>query len=92
MPAPGALARRPGHLRCPSSCEALTAFGASNKLRQRHIQRRRQLDEIPIARISQPALDLADIGAMHPGKISQPLLGKAVDFATPRPYRFAKSL
>ena len=92
MPAPGALARRPGHLRCPSSCEALAAFGASNKLRQRHIQRRRQLDEIPIARIPQPTLDLADIGAMHSGKVSQPLLGETIDFATPRPYCFAKSL
>lgn len=92
MPAPGALARRPGHLRCPSSCEALAAFSASNKLRQRHIQRRGQLDEIPIARIPQPALDLTDVGAMHPGKIGQPLLGEAVDFAAPCPYCFAKSL
>lgn len=92
MPAPGAFTRRPGHLRCPSSCEALAAFGASNKLRQRHIERRRQLDEIPIARIPQPALDLADVGAMHSSKIGQPLLREAIDFATPRPYRFAKSL
>lgn len=67
-------------------------LSASDKLRQRHVQSRCELDEIPVTRISQPALDLADVGPVHAGEVGQPLLREAVDFATPRPNRIAKSL
>jgi hypothetical protein len=92
VPAPGAFTRRPGHLRCPSSSKLLKPFSAGDKVRQRQFQGRRELDEVPIARIPQPALDLADVGPVHPGKIGQPLLREAIDFTAPCPYCFAKSL
>lgn len=96
MPAPGALARRPGRFIWSTSRRpdglAAEPLSPSDKLRQRHLKRRREFDEIPIARVPQPALDLADVGPVHPGKIGQPLLREAVDFATPRPNRIAKSL
>jgi hypothetical protein len=68
------------------------ALSASDKLGQRQLKRRSKLDEIAVARVSQPALDLADVGAMHPGSIGQPLLGETADFFPPCSYRFAKSL
>ena len=93
LPAPGAFQRRPGRL---WTCLAQTflvrrnSLNASDKLRQRDFERRRQLDEIPIARIPQPALDLADVRSVHPGKIGQSLLRETVDFAAPCPNRIAK--
>ena len=89
MPAPGALARRPGHLMFRSLGQPL---GASDKLRERHFKSRRELDEVPIAWVPQPALDLADVGPVHASKIGQPLLRETVDFVAPRPNRIAKSL
>jgi hypothetical protein len=68
------------------------SLGASDKLGQRNFKCRGQLDEIPIARIPQPALDLADVRPVHPGKIGQSLLRETVDFATSCPNRIAKSL
>lgn len=68
------------------------AVSASDKLRQRDFECRGQLDEIPIARITQSALDLADVRPVHPGKIRQSLLRETVDFATTCPNRIAKSL
>lgn len=89
MPAPGALARRPGHL---MFCSLGQSLGASHQLRQRHFKRRRELDEVPIARIPQPALDLADVGPVHAGKIGKSLLRETVDFIAPRSNRIAKIL
>lgn len=68
------------------------SLSASDKLRQRDFERPGQLDEIPVARIPQPALDLADVRPVHPGKIGQSLLREAVDFAAPFPNRIAKIL
>jgi hypothetical protein len=67
-------------------------LGSSDQLRQRYFERRRELEEVAVARISQPALDLTDVSAMHSSKVSESLLGQAVDFPSPRAYRFAKSL
>lgn len=97
MPAPGALARRPGHLVSSTSRKlrgllAPKPLSASDKLRQRQFQSRRELDEIPIARVSQTTLDLADVGPVHPGKVGQSLLREPVDFTASRPNRIAKSL
>jgi hypothetical protein len=67
-------------------------FSACHKLRKRYLQRRRQSDEVPITRISQAALDLADVGPVHPGKIGKPLLRETVDFAPSCSNRIAKVL
>jgi hypothetical protein len=99
VPAPGAFTRRPGRLMVwmrlrlwPGTSAPGDALSASDKLRQRQLKRRRELDEIAVARVSQPALDVPDVGPVHPGKIGQPLLGEAADFFPPCSYRLAKSL
>ena len=53
----------------------LESFCARNKLRQRDSKRLGKLEEVLVARISQPQLDSADVRPMQACNLPQPLLG-----------------
>lgn len=68
------------------------ALRLGDQVGERYFECRCELEEVAETRVPQPALDLADIRAMHSGKVSKSLLRETFDFAPPRTYRFAKSL
>ena len=77
---------------CWERLAADASLGPCDELGQGNFKGSRELEQVAVARVSQPALDLADVSAMHPGKVSKSLLRESLNFPSPRAYRFAKSL